>query len=129
MVSYISRGHDLEPNISAKRCSLYTCFYSIFIYFLALFLTETCQILIPSHIPLVWCPIWLSHLTPSPLCSLSLLTLQPPSPPLPTHTSGNVTKDHPPVHSSIPVSFINKFSFPSPPINALHHCLQTTHQS
>ena len=29
VVLYISRTHDFEPNVSAKKCSLYTSFYSI----------------------------------------------------------------------------------------------------
>ena len=29
MVSYISRNHDFEPKISAKKCGLYTSFYGI----------------------------------------------------------------------------------------------------
>ena len=27
MVSYVSRTYDFEPNISAKKCSLYMSFY------------------------------------------------------------------------------------------------------
>lgn len=126
MVSYISCGHDLKPNISAKKCSLYTFLQYIYLLSCPLFDRNMSDVNPFTH-SLVWCPIGLGHLTPSPLCSLSLLTPSHPPSPSPPHTHIRQCNQRPPSCSFIYTCFIHQQIFLS---FSTYKCTPSlTHQS